>query len=135
MYTLPAPVAQWIEQPPPKRKVASSTLAWGTRKAGVPEVERIRAGRSEPGPTDLGELRTERSGDPDDRGRRRTGQQPAADTAATRRLRRHRGNRLQPAVQDAGNLDHLAGGQHHRRRPEDVLEREARGDRHAVDNV
>ena len=25
-----APVAQWIEQPPPKRKVASSTLAWGT---------------------------------------------------------------------------------------------------------
>ena len=26
----PAPVAQWIEQPPPKRKVASSTLAWGT---------------------------------------------------------------------------------------------------------
>src|SRR3546814_4746569 len=26
-----APVAQWIEQPPPKRKVASSTLAWGTR--------------------------------------------------------------------------------------------------------
>ena len=27
----PAPVAQWIEQPPPKRKVASSTLAWGTQ--------------------------------------------------------------------------------------------------------
>jgi hypothetical protein len=25
-----APVAQWIEQPPPKRKVASSTLAGGT---------------------------------------------------------------------------------------------------------
>ncbi len=30
MWTRPAPVAQWIEQPPPKRKVASSTLAWGT---------------------------------------------------------------------------------------------------------
>jgi hypothetical protein len=29
-----APVAQWIEQPPPKRKVASSTLAWGTDPAG-----------------------------------------------------------------------------------------------------
>src|SRR5688572_15144248 len=29
-----APVAQWIEQPPPKRKVASSTLAWGTDQAG-----------------------------------------------------------------------------------------------------
>jgi len=26
----PAPVAQWIEQPPPKRKVAGSTPAWGT---------------------------------------------------------------------------------------------------------
>ena len=25
-----APVAQWIEQPPPKRKVAGSTPAWGT---------------------------------------------------------------------------------------------------------
>src|SRR4051812_17948453 len=30
IYARPAPVAQWIEQPPPKRKVASSTLAWGT---------------------------------------------------------------------------------------------------------
>jgi len=30
----PAPVAQWIEQPPPKRKVASSTLAWGTTSLG-----------------------------------------------------------------------------------------------------
>lgn len=30
LRTRPAPVAQWIEQPPPKRKVASSTLAWGT---------------------------------------------------------------------------------------------------------
>src|SRR5689334_22191341 len=39
-----APVAQWIEQPPPKRKVASSTLAWGTsttrRAADSPERER-----------------------------------------------------------------------------------------------
>src|SRR5580765_7376253 len=31
-FRTPAPVAQWIEQPPPKRKVASSTLAWGTRR-------------------------------------------------------------------------------------------------------
>ena len=30
MCSWSAPVAQWIEQPPPKRKVASSTLAWGT---------------------------------------------------------------------------------------------------------
>ena len=26
-----APVAQWIEQPPPKRQVAGSTPAWGTK--------------------------------------------------------------------------------------------------------
>ena len=32
IYARPAPVAQWIEQPPPKRKVASSTLAWGTTR-------------------------------------------------------------------------------------------------------
>ena len=32
-----APVAQWIEQPPPKRKVAGSTPAWGTpRRSGAP---------------------------------------------------------------------------------------------------
>jgi hypothetical protein len=34
-FSRPAPVAQWIEQPPPKRKVAGSTPAWGT-EANVP---------------------------------------------------------------------------------------------------
>src|SRR5690349_13693647 len=54
-----APVAQWIEQPPPKRKVASSTLAWGTPPArsgssGAVEKRRqhaqvARVGQHQPG--------------------------------------------------------------------------------------
>ena len=37
-----APVAQRIEQPPPKRKVAGSTPAWGThRKDGLRSEERL----------------------------------------------------------------------------------------------
>jgi hypothetical protein len=46
-----APVAQWIEQPPPKRKVASSTLAWGTTRPGTPpgpEPPPIRPGSCGP---------------------------------------------------------------------------------------
>src|SRR5687767_5361213 len=43
--TATAPVAQWIEQPPPKRKVVGSTPTWGTititrRSSGAPSPRR-----------------------------------------------------------------------------------------------